>query len=75
MVHIDETSKSNLELILNNTQLLDWSQPLIFEGVHDRVIPTLKKILLEKNVKIIAEDKVLQLWLPPKLVSNTTLDP
>lgn len=75
MVHIDETSSSDLELILRNTTLIDWSRPLIFEGVHDRVMPTLKKILHEKNVKIISEDTVLQLWLPPRLVENVTLDP
>lgn len=75
MVHIDETSRSNLETILRNTRLIDWSKPLIFEGVHDRVLPTLKKILLEKKVKIVSEDKVLQVWLPPAEAKNVTFEP
>lgn len=75
MVHIDEASNSNLETILRNTALIDWSKPLIFEGVHDRVMPTLKKILLEKHVKIVSEDKVLQVWLPPAVAKNVTFEP
>ena len=74
MVHIDEVSESNLESILRNTKLIDWFKPLIFEGVHDRVLPTLKKILLEKNVTIISEDNVLQLWLPHELAKNVEPD-
>lgn len=74
MVHQDNISKSNLELLLRNTSTIRWSQPQIFEAVHDTVKPTLKKILLEKKVHIISEAIFLQLWLPTEKAKNMLLE-
>ncbi|XP_046672337.1 uncharacterized protein LOC124362148 isoform X2 [Homalodisca vitripennis] len=53
---------------------VNWSQPLIFESIHERLIPELYKIISEKGLKINKNDRCYQLWLPPAVAKHVMVE-
>ncbi|XP_054267110.1 uncharacterized protein LOC128989548 [Macrosteles quadrilineatus] len=74
---LDEVSCKSIHKAIKHTNVLHWDQLLIFEAIHERLVPGLQEIIQEKGLRVIKNDKCFQVWMPPTRVRslNESLPP
>lgn len=73
MFHTPDEGLHNLERILKNIKVIDWTQKLNFHAVHEKFISILSNVVKEKKLSF-SKTGYSQLWLPPEKSKTIELE-
>ncbi|XP_075210287.1 uncharacterized protein LOC142317616 [Lycorma delicatula] len=73
MVHSQIKDDEKVKQLLLETDGIDWSVCLVFEGVIEKDIPIIKQLCKIKNKPCFSDGLFIQMWLPPEKQQALTI--